>query len=287
MERFGAVRSASFDFRELFSAAQTSAYLFDSGAIGSVRRGTLILFMCEADPIYYHTIELPDGLHTGPWDCRAVTEVYLGRVPFDRKTVLEVGPANGYFTFEMERRGASVVCLDLGQNCAWDLVPSPHGDVAGLEKAVRSTLARIEAAFWLAHSAVGSKAQLVYGTVYEAPRLVAPRQIGVLCNVLQHIRDPLGGLMAVAKCTQETIIVTESMWVDDPVIETHAMMQLIPRAENPEVSQSWFQVSMPLIGEMLKLLGFSDLKCEYHWPTLQENGMTRAIKHMTWVGHRK
>jgi O-methyltransferase len=75
--------------------------------------------MTELEPLYYHTIELPDGLHAGPWDCRDVTDAYLGRVPFAGKTVLEVGPANGCFTFEMERRGAQVTCLDLGQNSRW------------------------------------------------------------------------------------------------------------------------------------------------------------------------
>jgi hypothetical protein len=125
------------------------------------------------------------------------------------------------------------------------LVPSPFGDPVSLEKAVRVTIARIEAAFWSAHAALGSKARLIYGSVYDASRLVSRRQMGLLCNVLQHLRDPIGGLIALAVRTEETIIVTESMWIDEPVVDTHAMMQLIPRAENPEVSHSWFQSVCP------------------------------------------
>jgi len=236
--------------------------------------------------LYYATIELPDGVHQGIWDCREVVDVYLGHVDFSGKTVLEVGPANGYFTFEMERRGGILTCLDLGQEGRWDLVPGPRIDHAALEPAARLTLARIEAAFWHGHAATGSQARMVYGSVYDAPELVEKSQIGILSNVLQHLRDPIGGLMALADRTTETIIVTESMWIDDPVMESHAVMQLIPRAHLPEISQSWFQVSMPLVGEALAMLGFENLRCEFHWPEFHDKGSTRRVKHMTWVGQR-
>jgi len=196
-------------------------------------------------PLYYHTIELPDGLHEGVWDCREVVHAYLGHVDFQGKTVLEIGPANGFFTFEMEKRGAKVTCVDLGPICKWDLVPGPLINQKTLESDARITIRQIEAAFWHGHALTKSQSNMLYGTAYETSKLCRDHQIGVVGNVLQHLRDPIGGLMAVAARVTETLIVTEALWVDGPRIEQESFMQLIPRAELPEVSQSWWQLSVP------------------------------------------
>jgi hypothetical protein len=65
-----------------------------------------------ADCYFYHTMELPShGVINGEWDLRAGVHDYLGRVEFAGKRVLEIGPASGFLTFEMEKRGAGVVKL--------------------------------------------------------------------------------------------------------------------------------------------------------------------------------
>ncbi len=240
--------------------------------------------MSNIEPVYYHSIDLPDGFHPGGWDCREVVDAYLGRVDFAGKTVLEIGPANGFFTFEMERRGASVTCLDLGQNSEWDLVP---GKYAQLQQDVRCNLAQIEVAFWKAHGALRSKARMVYGRVYDVPKLTSAHQIGTIGNVLQHLRDPVGALMALAERVTETIVVTETLWADYPVLKTDAAMLLVPRAHIPEVCQTWWQVSSPLVKEVLKMLGFPYLSVEYYSPLLRQDGEWKPIKHMTWVGRRQ
>ena len=53
-------------------------------------------------------------------------------------TALDVGPANGFWSFEMERRGAKVTAIELGPDDDWDAVP--HGGLppAGLSEALRS-----------------------------------------------------------------------------------------------------------------------------------------------------
>ena len=46
---------------------------------------------------FYHTMDLPlSGPQRGSWDLRAGIDAYLGHVDFDRKRVLEIGPASGY-----------------------------------------------------------------------------------------------------------------------------------------------------------------------------------------------
>src|SRR5215207_3418638 len=46
----------------------------------------------------------PTAPRGGRWDLRGAEEDYLGRQDFDGATVLEIGPANGFLTTEMERR---------------------------------------------------------------------------------------------------------------------------------------------------------------------------------------
>src|SRR5262249_27999058 len=74
---------------------------------------------------FYHTMEIPGhGVVQGEWDLRGGVEEYLGGVDLGGKRVLEMGSASGFLTFEMEKRGADVVALDLSEEQLWDYVPS-------------------------------------------------------------------------------------------------------------------------------------------------------------------
>ena len=67
-----------------------------------------------ADGGFYHTMEIPGhGLVTGQWDLRDGVDDYLGKVAFAGQRVLEIGPASGFLTFEMEKRGAEVVSVEV------------------------------------------------------------------------------------------------------------------------------------------------------------------------------
>lgn len=61
----------------------------------------------------YHTLITPGGLVLeGKQDMQQFLVHY--KIPEDLhgKTVLDIGPANGYFSFEMEKRGADVTAID-------------------------------------------------------------------------------------------------------------------------------------------------------------------------------
>src|SRR5438270_11281842 len=79
------------------------------------------------DCIFYQTICLPGiGVINGQWDHREHTNAYLGDIDFTGKRILDVGPANGFFSFEMEERGAEVVALDLSEEADRHAVPWPN-----------------------------------------------------------------------------------------------------------------------------------------------------------------
>jgi hypothetical protein len=64
--------------------------------------------------LFYHSIDLPGlGEQLGRWDLRPGIDAYLGPNDFSGLRVLEIGTANGFVCFELERRGAEVVTLDL------------------------------------------------------------------------------------------------------------------------------------------------------------------------------
>ena len=81
---------------------------------------------------FYHTIELPNGeVLPGLLSVeRLRNRLTQFEIPADLrgKRVLDIGAWDGFYTFEMERRGAHVVALDLFRNekflLARDLVKS-------------------------------------------------------------------------------------------------------------------------------------------------------------------
>lgn len=243
-----------------------------------------------ADCVFYQTMDLPGmGVVEGLWDHRDATDVYLGHTDFKEKRVLDVGPANGFFSFEMERRGATVVAIDLGQEADWDAVPHPGVDMASLKKTLRNNVRIVENAFWFAHKRLNSTVRLVYGSVYDTPKLVDKVDIALMSNVLQHFRDPFLAIEQVAKVVNETMIITESLWVDDDNFNASASMRLIPRVTVAHCTHSWWQTSPSLVTEILKLLGYPTVKCEFHKQrfngTPEDKGM-RLVPHFTVTGTR-
>jgi hypothetical protein len=242
------------------------------------------------NPFFYQSIDLPNGeFQRGLWDHRNTVDVYLGRTDFAGKTVIDIGPASGFWSFEMERRGASVTAIDLGDDDKWDIVP--HGGKAseyvaqGMQTGVRS----VRESFWYSHAKLGSRVQMKRGTAYNVPALVDNVDIAMMGNILQHLRDPFLAIERVASVVTERIIISESLWIEDPAFLATAAMRLIPREETPDVHHSWFQVTPPLIGEIIKILGFKGLRCELHEQRFMGTDIDphpRMVKHFTYVGNR-
>ena len=67
------------------------------------------------DCFFYHAMELPGfGLVRGHWDLRGRFDDYVGGVEVAGKSVLDIGAATGFLSFEAEKRGASrVLSFDL------------------------------------------------------------------------------------------------------------------------------------------------------------------------------
>jgi SAM-dependent methyltransferase len=235
-------------------------------------------------------MELPGiGLIEGSWDHRRTADDYLGHVDFRGKRALDVGPANGFFSFEMERRGAEVTALDLGPEGQWDAVPHPYDDPAALRANLRDNVRQVENAFWFAHRTLGSKVDLVYGSVYDTPALVQPVDVALMGNVLQHLRDPFRAIEKVAEAVRDTLIVTEAVWEADEAFLATPGMRLMPSADSPYCNHSWWQVSPASVIEILRLLGFPQLSFQYHQQSFiatATDTRARPVRHFTVTGTR-
>src|SRR5262247_1376520 len=144
-----------------------------------------------ADCYFYHTMELPGlGLIEGQdWDLRGRVDEYLGNVDFACQRVLEIGPASGFLTFEMERRGADVVSIEVTAEHGWDFVPYPAARMEEVFGPRRIVMQQLKNSYWFSHAALHSKAKVYYGDVYNLPAALGEFDIAVMGAVLLHCRD--------------------------------------------------------------------------------------------------
>jgi hypothetical protein len=78
-----------------------------------------------ADCFFYHTMTLPVlGEVRGHWDLRGRFSEYVGGVDLGGKSVLDVGAATGFLSFEAEKSGASrVLSFDIGNARQQNFLP--------------------------------------------------------------------------------------------------------------------------------------------------------------------
>lgn len=241
-----------------------------------------------ADCFFYHTIDVPGhGTVRGDWDLRPGIDKYLGGVDFRGKRVLDVGAANGFLTFSMERKGAEVISYDLAPEYRWDLVPFAGTDLEAEFARHREHLQKLNNAYWLCHRAFQSKARMVHGTIYTVPEEIGPVDVASLGSILLHVRDPFLALQTVLRLTRETVIIA------DAVPRRHVVqwllrrffapkMTFLPRAAAGGPNDTWWSLSPAVLREFLGVLGFEDTRISYHTQCFQ--GSKRL--YYTIVGKR-
>jgi hypothetical protein len=243
------------------------------------------------DCTFYHTMDIPGhGVVQGHWDLRPNVNKYLGGVDLKGKRVLEVGTANGYLCFHMERQGADVVAFDLSHEYPADVVPFARWDHQQGVRDHKGMIKQLNNAWWLAHRAFDSKAHVVYGTAYNIPAEIGPVDIATFGAILLHLRDPFFALQNAAKLTRETIIVTEPLWSWSKLLSYLSLSKLysgyaifVPQGKLCEPKTGWWQLSPAIIQRFLHVLGFEDTKVSYH-RQMQTGGA--RIPFFTVVGRR-
>jgi tRNA (mo5U34)-methyltransferase len=151
---------------------------------------------------WYQTQELAPGVVTpGMFDHRPFVDRYGIPDDLSGKRALDVGTFEGFWAFELERRGAEVTAIDVDrlQQLDWPPRLRPRED------------GRRGEGFELAKGSLGSSAKRIGLSVYEA----TPEQLGgpfdlVLCgSVLIHLRDPMLALERLATLCRGRLILAE------------------------------------------------------------------------------
>lgn len=207
----------------------------------------------EDVPLWYHTLELPGGVITPGWfDLRPV----VARLPWPDlrgKRCLDVATYDGFFAFEMERRGASeVIATDIPDHEDWDW-PAAARAASG---AALATMAGVKGGgFEVAKAALGSKVQKRVISAYH----LTPDEVGtfdfVFCGSLMlHLRDPVRALEAIRSVCDGQFLSIEEVslplsvaWRNRPVAEMRF----------DEQRCQWWVANAAGHRRMLEIAGFS------------------------------
>jgi tRNA (mo5U34)-methyltransferase len=152
---------------------------------------------------WYHTIDLGNGVVTkGMFDHRPVLDRYPLPEDLSGKRCLDVATMDGYWAFEMERRGAaSVTALDLEDPEALDWPASLRSQDKEMDetKAERFALAKRE---------LGSNVERVLLSAYDLSPELGTFDFVFCGDLLLHLKDPITPVENIRSvCTGSAVIV--------------------------------------------------------------------------------
>lgn len=239
------------------------------------------LFPVFHDCHFYHVMDLPDfGTTDGHWDLRGRAGEYLGGVDFAGKSVLEIGPASGFLTAEMEARGADVVAVEVPDKPGWDFVFYPENMLAPLRAERAKAMRRLKDSFWFTHKVLGLSARMHYGDVYNLPAELGQFDIALLASVLLHTKAPH---LIIAECAKraDTIIITEMLYRD--MEHCGPMMRFVPTVEN-KLWDTWWHFTSDFFVKTLGVMGFTNQTITTHVQMM--TSQNRTAEHYTIVASR-
>lgn len=199
---------------------------------------------------WFHNFELIPGVFTnGHAPTREEDRGALFHIPLDLsgKRVLDIGCADGYFTFLAETRGANVVAID-----AWP-----------------------QQGFFFAHEVRGSKAEFHRMDIYDLqPDTFGAFDIVFFMGVYYHLKNPILALERIASVTREMAII-ESQIIDLEPGQGEAFSRFYEHDDlAPGDPTNWWAPNVPCLLQTVRAAGFprAELITRY-------NGNGRAVVH--------
>ncbi|MFN2533016.1 MAG: class I SAM-dependent methyltransferase [Pyrinomonadaceae bacterium] len=206
---------------------------------------------------FYHTVEVPAfGVVHGQWDLRSRFDDYIGGVDLSGKSVLDVGTATGFLSFEAEKRGASrVVSFDMSDVRQQKLLPFKNNlyyqDNERWAQIYGAQMERWKNAYWLCHRLLNSKAEVFYGDVYQIPPALGQFDVVIIGAVLEHLSDAITAVGSIARLAKNVIVVVT------PLLQTEERIaRFEPLAGNPSYDFTWWTYSVGVYREVFSMLGF-------------------------------
>ncbi len=220
---------------------------------------------------WYHTLELAPGVVTdGMFDLRPYVHRYGLPERLDGMRVLEIGTWDGFWAFEMERRGAAeVVALDLDDERELDWPPR--------RRPKQFPDQRRGDGFRLAKEVLGSNVQRVVCNIYDAD----PADLGtfdlVFCGmVLIHLRDQLLALERIARLCRGTFISAEE---PDVLTSSLPFPAVRYRADRDSAVVFWMP-SRRAWQRMLHTAGFDEVKRHANFKMPSTPAHNFSVRHL-------
>ncbi|HWF08754.1 MAG TPA: methyltransferase domain-containing protein [Bryobacteraceae bacterium] len=187
---------------------------------------------------WWHSFDLPGGRHIDGVCTVDGLRKRLEQFPIPEDLrgarVLDIGAWDGWYTFEMERRGADVVAVD-----CWD---NPR--------------------FHQIHAAMNSRAEYRQMDVYElTPATVGRFDIVLFMGVLYHLKHPLLALERVCAITRDLAVVDSFILREEhrpgENVENHPVMEFYENEEFGGQTDNWCGPSLPCLMAMCRTAGFA------------------------------
>jgi tRNA (mo5U34)-methyltransferase len=179
---------------------------------------------------WWHSFELPDGSQIQGVCQLSRLKARIAQFPIPEdlrgKRVLDIGTWDGWFSFEMERRGAEVLAVDI-----WD---NPR--------------------FREIHARLNSRVEYRQFDIYElTPDRVGRFDIVLFMGVLYHLKHPLLALERV--CALTTDLAAVNSFVLDK--EKRTVMEFYETDEFAGRTDNWMAPSVPCLMAFCRTAGFA------------------------------
>jgi len=192
---------------------------------------------------WWHSIDLGNGLITPGRVNSRLTLKNLHLPSLEGKTVLDVGAWDGFYSFECERRGAKEVLAT--DSFEWGKRTGKQG-------------------FDYAKKALGSKVEGQVVDVLDLSReSVGQWDIVLFLGILYHMKHPLLALERVASVCKEMLVLETHT---DARLYRKPSMVFYPKNE----SHNWWGPNVVCVREMLKEVGFKEVRLVARYPNLWE-----------------
>jgi tRNA (mo5U34)-methyltransferase len=210
------------------------------------------------NPVWYHTLELPGGVTTpGQVDLRGVAGKLLP-ADLDGRRALDVGTFDGFWAFELERRGAEVVAIDVEKVGDAELVPGRRDMVEREALAFGVELGRgFRIAAELLHSRVRRTACNVLDLTPEA--IGGPVDLVFIGALLIHLRDPVLALERV----RDVLVPGGELYQLEGVSLRSSLMhprRPVAHLQTLETSFNWWYPNSAALKAWLRTAGFVEIR---------------------------
>jgi tRNA (mo5U34)-methyltransferase len=201
--------------------------------------------------VWYHTLDLGGGVVTkGMFDHRPAVDRYLIPENLSGMRCLDVGTMDGFWAFEMERRGAhEVVAADLGSPDELDWPPVWGRNV---ERTLDETK---EERFWIAHRALGSGVKRVHRSAYALDSDLGEFDLIFCGDLLTHLKDPITAIERIHGVCRGSAIIC------NPVYRFGLFRRRRPLAEFDGLDEfEWWKFSKAALERIMRAVGFARLE---------------------------